>query len=106
MTRAPAGAVCTSPGRLATTAYTRKAVMGSAKRVDSNRTKGSGPGVRRARRARHARPKTRASSAPPVKPDIDEILGRLSDAISVVATAANALLGAEEREGSTAGADV
>ena len=43
---------------------------------------------------------------PPIKPDIDEILGRLSDAISVVATAANALLGAEEREGSTAGADV
>jgi hypothetical protein len=39
-------------------------------------------------------------------PDIDEMMGRLSDAISVVATAANALLGAEEREGSTAGADV
>ncbi|HEU4635713.1 MAG TPA: hypothetical protein VFS41_06000, partial [Edaphobacter sp.] len=47
-----------------------------------------------------------AGNAPPIKPDIDEILGRLSDAISVVATAANALLGAEEREGSTAGADV
>ena len=47
-----------------------------------------------------------ASNAPPIKPDIDEILGRLSDAISVVATAANALMGAEEREGSTAGADV
>lgn len=80
--------------------------MGSAKRVDSNRTKGTGSGARRARRAHHARPKARASNAPPVKPDIDEILGRLSDAISVVATAANALLGAEEREGSTAGADV
>jgi len=80
--------------------------MGSAKRVDSNRTKGSGPAGRRARRAHHARPKARASNAPPVKADIDEILGRLSDAISVVATAANALLGAEEREGSTAGADV
>jgi hypothetical protein len=55
-----------SPGRLATTAYQRKAAMGSA----------------------------------------EGFLGRLSDAISVVATAANALLGAEEREGSTAGADV
>jgi hypothetical protein len=75
--------------------------MGSVKRV--NRTNARG---RIARTARHARPKARASSAPPVKPDIDEILGRLSDAISVVATAANALLGAEEREGSTAGADV
>ncbi len=95
-----------SPGRLATTAYQRKAAMGSMKRVDSNRTKGSGPAARRARRARHARPKARASNAPPIKPDIDEILGRLFDAISVVATAANALLGAEEREGSTAGADV
>jgi hypothetical protein len=43
---------------------------------------------------------------PPVKPDVGEIMGRLSDAISVVATAANALLGAQEREGSTAGAEV
>jgi hypothetical protein len=77
--------------------------MGSAKRVDSNRSKVRG---RPTRRARHARPRAQASNAPPIKPDIDEILGRLSDAISVVATAANALLGAEEREGSTAGADV
>ena len=77
--------------------------MGSAKRVDSNRTK---LGRHSTRRDAHARPRTRANNAPPVKPDIDEILGRLSDAISVVATAANALLGAEEREGSTAGADV
>lgn len=77
--------------------------MGSAKRIDSIRTKGSGQS---ARRAPHVRPKARASNAPPIKPDLDEILGRLSDAISVVATAANALLGAEEREGSTAGADV
>jgi hypothetical protein len=76
--------------------------MGSAKRVDSNRTKVRG---RSERTARHTRPKARASNAPPIKPDIDEILGRLSDAISVVAAAANALLGAEEREGSTAGAD-
>ena len=59
-----------------------------------------------ARRAGATRPRTRANNVPPVKPDIDEILGRLSDAISVVATAANALLGAEEREGSSAGADV
>jgi hypothetical protein len=80
--------------------------MGSVRRLDSSRTKRSGPAARRARRARHARPKARASNAPPVKPDTDEILGRLSDAISVVGTAANALLGAEEREGSTAGADV
>jgi hypothetical protein len=80
--------------------------MGSVKRVDSSRTKGSVRSAHQTRRARHARPKARASNAPPVKPDIDEILGRLSDAISVVATAANALLGAEEREGSTAGADV
>ena len=34
---------------------------------------------------------------PPVKPDVGEIMGRLSDAISVVASAANALLGAQER---------
>lgn len=80
--------------------------MGSAKRVDSNRTKGSEPARRRAPRASHARRRARASNAPPIRPDIDEILGRLSDAISVVATATNALLGAEEREGSTAGADV
>jgi hypothetical protein len=37
---------------------------------------------------------------------IDEIMGRLPDAISVVARAASALLGAQEREGSTAGAEV
>jgi len=80
--------------------------MGSVKRVDSNQTKGSGSAGRRVPRARHARGRARASNAPPIKPDIDEILGRLSDAISVVATAVNALLGAEEREGSTAGADV
>ena len=77
--------------------------MGSSKRNDSNRAKGIGL---RARRARHQRPDERASNAPPVKPDIDEIMGRLSDAISVVATAANALLGAQEREGSTSGAEV
>jgi hypothetical protein len=47
-----------------------------------------------------------APFARPIKPDVDEIMGRLSDAISVVATAANALLGAQEREGSTAGAEV
>jgi hypothetical protein len=77
--------------------------MGSTKRNDSNRTK-----VRRraAGRDAHARPRTPANNLPPVKPDIDEIMGRLSDAISVVATAANALLGAQEREGSTAGAEV
>lgn len=73
--------------------------MGSAKRVDSNRTKARAWSVRGGRASR-------ASSAPPIKPDIDEIMGRLSDAISVVATAANALMGAEEREGNTAGADV
>ena len=77
--------------------------MGSTKRNDSNRTK-----VRRRATGRdaHARPRTPANNVPPVKPDIDEIMGRLSDAISVVATAANALLGAQEREGSTAGAEV
>ena len=77
--------------------------MGSAKRVDSNRTT-----LRRrsTRRDAHARPKTPANNAPPIKPDINEIMGRLSDAISVVATAANALLGSQEREGSTTGADV
>jgi hypothetical protein len=77
--------------------------MGSSKRIDSNRTKGRG---RSARRAGHSRPKARASNVPPLRPDIDEIMGRLSDAISVVATAANALLGAQEREGSTSGAEV
>jgi hypothetical protein len=68
-----------------------------------NRTKDR---ARAASKWRHARLRARASNAPPIKPDIDEILGRLSDAISVVTTAATALLGAEEREGSTAGADV
>ena len=77
--------------------------MGSSKRSDSNRTKARG---RHARHATHRRPRAPASNVPPVKPDIGEIMGRLSDAISVVATAANALLGAQEREGSTAGADV
>lgn len=77
--------------------------MGSSKRVDSSRPNMRG---RASGRGRHARPQHRASNAPPVKPDIDEIMGRLSDAISVVATAANALLGAQEREGSTAGAEV
>jgi hypothetical protein len=47
-----------------------------------------------------------ASTRPPENADISEIMGRLSDAIFVVATAANALLGAQEREGSTAGAEV
>jgi hypothetical protein len=77
--------------------------MGSSKRVDSNRSDGKG---RRGRRGAHRRPRARASNVPPVKPDVGEIMGRLSDAISVVATAANALLGAQEREGSTAGAEV
>ena len=77
--------------------------MGSAKRLDSSREQRK---TRSTRRANHARPSGRASNAPPVKPDIDEIMGRLSDAISVVATAANALLGSQEREGSTTGADV
>ncbi len=77
--------------------------MGSTKRIDSNRKT-----LRRqsTRRDAHARPKTPANNVPPIKPGIDEIMGRLSDAISVVATAANALLGAQEREGSTAGAEV
>jgi hypothetical protein len=78
--------------------------MGSTKRNDSNRTKVRRRATRRG--AVHARPKTPANNVPPVKPDIDEVMGRLSDAISVVATAANALLGAQEREGSTAGAEV
>jgi hypothetical protein len=77
--------------------------MVSSKRVDSSRTNVR---TRAARRARHSRPQRHASNAPPAKPDIDEIMGRLSDAVSVVATAANALLGAQEREGSTAGAEV
>jgi hypothetical protein len=77
--------------------------MGSAKRSDSSREQRR---TRSLRRAQHAWPSGRASNAPPVKPDIDEIMGRLSDAISVVATAANALLGAQEREGSTSGAEV
>lgn len=77
--------------------------MGSSKRSDSSRRKERG---RPARRASHRRPDVRASSVPPLKPNVDEIMGRLSDAISVVATAANALLGAQEREGSTAGAEV
>src|SRR5437762_9886226 len=77
--------------------------MGSSKRIDSSRPKGR---RRSTRRADHGRPQTPANNPPPMKPDIDEIMGRLSDAISVVATAANALLGAQEREGSTAGAEV
>jgi hypothetical protein len=72
--------------------------MGSSKRNDSTKA--------RSRRRRHARPDERTSNRPPVKPDVGEIMGRLSDAISVVATAANALLGVQEREGSTAGPEV
>jgi hypothetical protein len=75
--------------------------MGSSKRNDSTRVR-----ARASRTRRHGRPEERASNRPPVKPDIGEIMGRLSDAISVVATAANALLGAQEREGSTAGTEV
>jgi hypothetical protein len=52
--------------------------MGSSKRIDSNRAKGIG---RRVRRAGHRRPDERASNTPPVRPHIDEIMGRLSDAI-------------------------
>lgn len=77
--------------------------MGSTKRIDSNRAKAR---RRSSGRTRHGRPQTPANNVPPMKPDIDEIMGRLSDAISVVATAANALLGAQEREGSTSGAEV
>jgi hypothetical protein len=66
----------------------------------------------------HQRPDDPAVRVPPTPPDqpaqggkveppdIDAIMGRLSDAISVVATAANALVGSQEREGSSAGADV
>jgi len=75
--------------------------MGSSKRNVSTKAP-----ARSSRRRQHARPSERASTRPPAKPDIGEIMGRLSDAISVVATAANALLGAQEREGSTAGAEV
>jgi hypothetical protein len=77
--------------------------MGSSKRMDSSRAKAR---RRSSGRARHGRSQTPANNVPPMKPDIDEIMGRLSDAISVVATAANALLGAQEREGSTSGAEV
>jgi hypothetical protein len=77
--------------------------MGSAKRSDSSREQQK---TRLSRRAVHPRPTSGASNGPPIKPDIDEIMGRLSDAISVGATAANALLGAQEREGSSAGAEV
>jgi hypothetical protein len=75
--------------------------MGSSKRNDFTKAATRSP-----RRRKHKRPSVRASNRPPVKPDVGEIMGRLSDAISVVATAANALLGAQEREGSTAGAEV
>ena len=77
--------------------------MGSSKRMDSSRARTRG---RTSGRSGRRRPRTPANSTPPMKPDIDEIMGRLSDAISVVATAANALLGAQEREGSTSGAEV
>jgi len=43
---------------------------------------------------------------PPQRPDIDAMLGRLSDAISIVTTAANAFLGAEECAGSTNAGDL
>jgi hypothetical protein len=76
--------------------------MGSSKRIDSSRPKARS---RSTNHASHPRPTTPANNTPPIKPDIDEIMG-LSDALSVVATAANALLGAQEREGSTAGAEV
>ena len=79
--------------------------MDSSKRIDSNRREGSGRSSARGR-TRHKSPDTRARNVLPGKPDLDEIMGRLSDAISVVATAANALLGSQEREGSTSGAEV
>jgi hypothetical protein len=46
------------------------------------------------------RPTKPTPSAPTEHTNVYAILGKLSDAISVVATAANALQGAEERSGS------
>jgi hypothetical protein len=49
---------------------------------------------------RTQRPTKPTPSAPTEHTNVYTILGKLSDAISVVATAANALQGAEERSGS------
>lgn len=49
---------------------------------------------------RNKRSPARAPAASVGRPNAYAILGKLSDAISVVATAANALQGAEERSGS------
>ena len=54
--------------------------------------------TRKAQRPRRSRRRTPTKTTQPTV--VHAILGKLSDAISVVATAANALQGAEERSGS------
>jgi hypothetical protein len=60
--------------------------------------------------SRHARKgkckTTRRKPAPQSSPDLDAILGALSDSLSIIATAVNALVGAEERAGTASAADV
>ena len=52
-------------------------------------------------RARKGKCKTsRREPAPPLKPDFEAILGRLSDSVSIIATVANALAHAEDQSGS------
>jgi hypothetical protein len=77
--------------------------MGSAKRSDSNREQRK---TRSSRRARQRRAPVPTHNAPTRKPDIDAVIGHLSDAISIVATAANALLAAEESAGTVSRGDV
>lgn len=91
-----------SPGRLATTAYQRKAAMGSAKRLDSNRTK-SGRGARRARHGALVRDRaTLRRSSPTSTKSWEDSRTRFRS----LRQPQMRLPGAEEREGSTAGADV
>jgi hypothetical protein len=74
--------------------------MGSRARNSSGRKAAS----------RHARKgkcnPTRRKPVPQLTPDFDAILGRLSDSMSIIATAANALTHAQEGTGTVAPADV
>jgi hypothetical protein len=75
--------------------------MGSSRRRHSTGRKAG------AFRARKGKCKTsRPSPVAPPKPDFHAILGRLSDSLSMIATAARSMAAIEEREGSLHEPDV
>lgn len=74
--------------------------MGSATRHSSRQSAASLPARKGKRR------KTRREPAPRPPVDLDGLLGQLSDALSIIATAVNALVNAEERAGTANGGDV